>query len=165
MDKKIRRYLLLLVGGSFIIWLMIGALVLSSSSQLNNYLFNTLRRKLTSHREQIPSATNETAQTNAVILTEKRSTDTDERFLSLSGKLVSVKDRTIVLESNKNKLQVVVASKALIQQLTPPSNQDPVPHIKQIKLNDIPIGTRVDALVEVISNQSQAVQLNVIKVQ
>lgn len=108
----------------------------------------------------VPTAAEKTPETSKVVLDETK-TSSGETFKAVSGKVVSVSGRTLVLEVEGDQLQISVATDAKIVRTTLPSAGG-TPQTAEITLSEIQIGQRVDALVKIKEGQATASNINVI---
>ena len=110
--------------------------------------------------EEAPTAAEETPESNKVVLDETR-TSSGEVFKAVSGKVVSVSDRVLVLEVGGDRLQILVALDAKITRTVLPA-ENGQPQVTEIDLEEIQNGQQVDALVEVKEGRAMTTNLNLI---
>lgn len=153
MNEKRRRWVLLVV---FVVALAtVGGVVVEQLSR------GPLEERAPAVEEAL-TAVEATPQTNKVVL-EETTPSADEVYKTVSGKVVSVNDRVLVLEAGGDRLQILVALDAKISRIVlPPDSR--TPQVTEIGLEEVQNGQRVDAWVEVEGGRALATNLNVIVV-
>jgi hypothetical protein len=108
---------------------------------------------------EAPTAAEANPQTNKVVL-EESTPSADEVDKAVSGQVVAVHDRVLVLEAEGDRLQILVDLDAHITR-TVFSSDSPTPQMAAIGLEEIQNGQQVDALVRVREGQALATNVNV----
>ncbi len=110
--------------------------------------------------EKAPTAAEKTSETSKVVLDETE-TSSGETFKAVSGEIISISDRTLLLEVEGDRLQVEVAIDAKIARTVLPTGSG-TPQVTEIGIEELQIGERVDALVKIEGGKATATNLNVI---
>ena len=109
---------------------------------------------------ETPTAVEKTPATSKVVVDETE-TSSGETLKAVSGKIISISDQTLVLEAEDDRLQIEVAPDAKIVRTVIPSGSD-TPQVTEIKIDQLQIGERVDALVKIEGGKATASNVNVI---
>jgi len=108
---------------------------------------------------EVPTAAEATPQTNKVVL-EESTPSADEVDKAVSGKVVAINGRVLVLETAGDRLQILVGLDATVTR-TVFSSDSSAPQMTAIGLEDIQNGQEVDALIRVREGQALATNVNV----
>ena len=109
---------------------------------------------------EAPTAAEETSESSRLVL-EEMETPSGEVLKAVSGNLVSVRGRILILEAGSDRLQILVALDAKITRTILPSGPGD-PQVSEIGLEEIPLDQQVDASVVVEGGQALATALNII---
>lgn len=112
-------------------------------------------------RARVPTPVEATPEENKAVLDETK-TSSGETFKAVSGQLISVEGRTLVLDAQGDRLQVEVAADAKITRTVLPDKVGEVPKVDEIALSQLQAGDKVDALVKVEGDKATATNVNVI---
>lgn len=104
-----------------------------------------------------------TKETNKTVLEETK-TASGQTLKAVSGKLVSVEGQTLILESDGDRVRLLVSPDAKITRTTFLADRTNPPRTEVVSLADLKVGDRVDALAKTQDGTTMATSVNVIVV-
>jgi hypothetical protein len=126
-----------------------------------NKLFEKKQAPASAPSAAVSSIREATKETNKTVLDETK-TSSGQTLKAVSGKLVSLDGQKMVLESEGDRVQVLVSPDAKITRTTFSQDKDSAPRMEVIALGDIRVGDRVDALVKTEDGSALVSSVNVV---